>query len=521
MQGEVSKTVELLSLEYDKFGKVTDKNLHGGRMNIAYNYDFHGRLIDIDAGELFRQKLAFDKELAETPGNDEKYDGSISSTWWKTYSKEEQYYKFNYDGSGRLAGAISKDGFSDTEYSYNNNGNLDSLKRYDHLGLLNSLRYNYGEGTEEGNRLMKLYRDNTLEYTVWPGDADNDGQAEVDDLLDVTWHMLYNPKAPARHQQGTMWDSVKAYSRPNGYIVDMNLNIYADTDGDGTITLADSMAISLNMPKTHEATEPKETNGFEYEYDDNGNMTFDQFKNIDITYNHLNLPDTIKSRLNGKLVNTYLADGTLIRRQIFDKEGIEKERTDYQGEFLYVNDTLTTIFHDEGFISHKNFGKKPWDIEAGEPLGYEDGFDISQSKHFYQITDHLGHFYQITDEEKNVIQETTYYPYGGINWDLSTKLATNQSLYTGKEFLETFGTNYYDHHARLYDPEVGRWHVIDPQLQFASPYAAMGNSPMMHTDPDGQFMPNDAHRSGRAIYLGPIGTDSLELSGEWIEQQDK
>ncbi|WP_321299033.1 hypothetical protein [Marinifilum fragile] len=37
-----------------------------------------------------------------------------------------------------------------------------------------------------------------------------------------------------------------------------------------------------------------------------------------------------------------------------------------------------------------------------------------------------------------------------------------------------------------YDPEVGRWFAIDPSLQAASPYMAMGNNPMICIDADGR-----------------------------------
>ncbi|NOU62359.1 RHS repeat-associated core domain-containing protein [Marinifilum caeruleilacunae] len=58
-------------------------------------------------------------------------------------------------------------------------------------------------------------------------------------------------------------------------------------------------------------------------------------------------------------------------------------------------------------------------------------------------------------------------------------------LYTGKEFIDSLGVNWYDHHARYYDAEIGRWFAIDPALQASSPYLAMGNNPMMMVDEDG------------------------------------
>jgi len=39
---------------------------------------------------------------------------------------------------------------------------------------------------------------------------------------------------------------------------------------------------------------------------------------------------------------------------------------------------------------------------------------------------------------------------------------------------------------RDYDPELGRWFVVDPARQFASPYVAMANNPIIGYDEDGQ-----------------------------------
>jgi RHS repeat-associated protein len=41
--------------------------------------------------------------------------------------------------------------------------------------------------------------------------------------------------------------------------------------------------------------------------------------------------------------------------------------------------------------------------------------------------------------------------------------------------------------ARMYDGATGRWLVPDPAAQFANPYLAMGNNPVMGVDPDGRF----------------------------------
>jgi RHS repeat-associated protein len=61
-------------------------------------------------------------------------------------------------------------------------------------------------------------------------------------------------------------------------------------------------------------------------------------------------------------------------------------------------------------------------------------------------------------------------------------------LFNSKE-LQTFADlNFYDYHARQYDPQLGRWHSPDPADQFfgISGYAYCANNPVMYVDPDGR-----------------------------------
>lgn len=66
----------------------------------------------------------------------------------------------------------------------------------------------------------------------------------------------------------------------------------------------------------------------------------------------------------------------------------------------------------------------------------------------------------------------------------------NKFQYNGKEKQSELGLNYIDFGARMYDPQLGRWHSVDPlahKLTSGSPYTYGLNNPILMIDPDGAY----------------------------------
>lgn len=110
-----------------------------------------------------------------------------------------------------------------------------------------------------------------------------------------------------------------------------------------------------------------------------------------------------------------------------------------------------------------------------------------------------------------------YYPFG-LTWENPKLPGTEEGLhdhtyqdkeYQFAEFSDGRGLELHDFHARMYDATTGRWLVPDPAAQFANPYLAMGNNPVISVDPDGRF----AHIIAGAVVGTFVGLAVGMISG--------
>ncbi len=238
------------------------------------------------------------------------------------------------------------------------------------------------------------------------------------------------------------------------------------------------------LQSVYDLTDPNhQNNGFsdddsfvttEYQYDLYGNMISDLNKRIDtIHYNHLNLPDQIDitpTSATQEIDYLYSAVGQKLQKAT-RINSTPATTTDYIGSFIYQDGLLQAILTAEGRV-----------VVDGSSYEYQ-----------YFLKDHLGNTRITFNENKKIIQEDSYYPFGMAMSGLSESSGTdlpNKYLYNGKELQNDFGLGWYDYGARFYDAALGCWHCPDPLAEVNrrwSPYRYAYNNPLRFIDPDGML----------------------------------
>ncbi|GEM_PF-491255 len=219
-----------------------------------------------------------------------------------------------------------------------------------------------------------------------------------------------------------------------------------------------------------------------YVYDANGNATTDGKNGKIISYNYLNLPQTV----SGGLTYTYDATGVKLRK---NNNG---QIRDYVKGIEYQGGNIEIILTEEG-VARRN----------GSTYSYE-----------YNVKDHLGNvratFYKHpTTGDLDILQRDNYYAFGKravVNG------GTNLYLYNGKEIQEELGGQY-DYGARFYDPVIGRFTTIDnlaEEMRSHSPYNYGLNNPLRFTDPDGNA-PTDIILLGANNSSVTIETELIDI----------
>lgn len=175
----------VMSYAYTDFGQLESVTYGDSGITETYTYNVNGSLREQNSSVL-NMKLRSDRP--KLSGTTARYDGYITEVEWHNKletGSEQNTYSYAYDKWGQLTGndhfvgtSNAPGGFSESGITYDSNGNILTLQRYESGELCDDFSYNYN-----GNKLTKLTGGGTFTYDP-NGNMKKDGRN--------SWNYAYN-----------------------------------------------------------------------------------------------------------------------------------------------------------------------------------------------------------------------------------------------------------------------------------------------------------------------------------------
>jgi RHS repeat-associated protein len=394
-----AQTALIAHNEYDGLGQLKEKYL-GQKRNSNGSYSTEPL-----------QKLKYDYNIRGwLKGINKEYATGASGTPDRLFGMELSYdYGFDHNQvNGNIAGMKWRSGGDDEQRAYG-------------FGYDAANRLLYGDFNQRFGSLWDKQDPNSafkIDFSTWMGDGIDPSSA-----YDQNGNILAMKQWGLKLNTSEVIDNLGYTYKLNGSGNTNKLLNVIDEKGAEATKLGDfhystAYAAVLNGPKPNTAED--------YAYDDNGRLLKDQNKDLYIDpvytgsgsgvmgYNHLNLPVRIKFAGSQKMIlYTYDATGRKLAKWV-EEPGVGNHYTDYVGPFVYQDNVLQFMSHEEGRIRYKP-------AEGATPASFV--YD-------YFIKDHLGNVRMVlTDEmaENAYPAATMETDQASIQEQLYSQLATTRS----------------------------------------------------------------------------------------------
>ena len=449
---------------YDRLGRVSRMSRGTGDIDATdYTYNIRGWLTSIT-------NTAFTEHIHYTDGNGTpRYGGDISSVSWQDNDGVTRGYRLSYDDSGRLSSAVYGEG----------NALLDNVGCYD----------------EE----VSEYKLSGCPIRIRRSGLQNDGGfGLIDDLTlhyrDGLLHRVTDT-APSHDYAGAFGFS--DHGKPQA--------------GIQTPSSVTGMSETYSPVQGGVTTYPYVPF---FTYDSNGAVCNDPYRGIRSTlYDTNGMPRRIDF-YNGSFIEyIYALDGTKLRES-HGQTSILTLRPDGTPQQTTVSSLKDSVIYIAPWLEYDGV-KYRFNVVGGYysfTYNRKTGEPRPGKLHLYEC-DHQGNIRAVVRDDGGTlkcVQQTHYYPFGGLIANLGTASGFQRHKYNGKELDRMFGLDYYDYGARQYDPILLRFTSPDPLAEKAygtSMYAYCKNNPVSRIDPNG--MDDYYTKDGEFLYSDDKPTDYI------------
>jgi len=378
-----------------------------------------------------------------------RYNGNISSIKWAEEGQANQYHNYQYDYLDRLKYHYTQGDLFNSQYTYDDRGNLDSLKRYEEGVIIDDLDYSYFSFNNNQVSHINDLEDKSLGYqdkNNTPYEYDENGNLKRDYQKGIT--IEYNHLDLAETIE---WDNGKLIV----FSYDASGKLWRKELFNGTTSLQKHDYIG----------------SFEY--------------------------------INDRIYSIMHSEGRILN------EGFENNLCYL---FLDHQQSTNGFFDAKRIESIGNIITNFSDYEGSECVEMSQGFEVKPGAEFlahigpfntiteswrydYEIRDHLGNLKILyTGPNQNnltVLQRQDYHPYGmSYKKNLNTTLE-DKYQFNGIDYVGDFGLDWSMAVYRNLDASIGNWGAVDPfseSFYSMSPYSAMGSNPISYTDQNGGFI---------------------------------